>query len=176
MLETPRLILRRLRDSDHGPLYAMNSDPRVMEYFPACLTPEENDAMIERIEAHHVQYGFGPLAAELRGAGEFAGLVLLMFPSFQAHFTPCVEIGWRFAPAYWNRGLATEGAQALMRFGFDELRLNEIVSFAVRENWPSRRVMEKLGMTLDSEFDHPRIPEGHRLQRHVLYRKAADRV
>jgi RimJ/RimL family protein N-acetyltransferase len=154
----------------------MNSDPRVMEYFPACLTRDENDAVIGRIEAHHARNGFGPLAAELRNTGEFAGLVILMIPPFDAHFTPCVEIGWRFAAAYWNQGLATEGARVLMRFGFDELKLTEIVSMAVRENRPSRRVMEKLGMTLDCEFDHPRIPEGHWLRRHVLYRKAADRV
>ena len=176
MLETPRLVLRRLRDSDREPLYAMNSDPRVMEYFPACLTREENDAMIGRIEAHHERNGFGPLAAEIRETGEFAGLVILMIPAFEAHFTPCVEIGWRFASAYWNQGLATESAQALMRFGFYELGLKEIVSFAVRDNQPSRRVMEKLGMAYDCEFNHPRIPEGHCLRRHVLYRKAADRV
>jgi len=176
MLKTPRLILRPLRESDREPLYAMNSDPRVMEHFPACLTREENDAMIGRIQAHYARNGFGPLAAEIRDTGEFAGFVILMIPAFEAHFTPCVEIGWRFAAAYWNQGLPTEGARALMRFGFDELKLDEIVSFAVRDNWPSRRVMEKLGMTFDCEFDHPRIPEGHRLRRHLLYRKAADRV
>ena len=176
MLETPRLLLRRLRGCDSEPLYAMNSDPRVMEYFPACLSREESDAMIERIEAHHARNGFGPLVAELRDTGQFAGLVLLMLPAFEAHFTPCVEIGWRFAVAYWNQGLTTEGARALLRFGFDELGLEEIVSFAVCDNYPSRRVMEKLGMTFDCEFDHPRLPEGHRLRRHVLYRKAADRA
>jgi RimJ/RimL family protein N-acetyltransferase len=176
MLETPRLVLRRPRDDDREPLYAMNSDPRVMQFFPACLTREENDAMIERIEAHHAKNGFGPLTAELRDTGEFVGLLILMIPPFDAHFTPCVEIGWRFAAAHWNQGLATEGARALMRFGFDELHLEEIVSYAVRDNWASRRVMEKLGMTIDCEFDHPRIAEGDRLRRHVLYRKAADRV
>jgi len=170
-IETPRLTLRRWRESDHEPFVRINCDPRVMEFFPACLTREESDGLIARAEAHFEQHGFGPCAAELRGTGELAGFVGLMVPEFEAHFTPCVEIGWRLGAAYWNQGLATEGAEALLKFAFGELGLGEVVSFAVAENLRSRRVMEKIGMTYDCDFEHPRLPEGHPLRRHVLYRK-----
>ena len=150
----------------------MNADPLVMGYFPAPLTSKESDAMIGRAEAHFDRHGFGPLAAEIRATGEFAGFLALSVPAFDAHFTPCVEIGWRLAAHLWGQGLATEGARALVRHAFEALKLAEIVSFTVPANLASRRVMEKLGMTHDAvdDFDHPRIPEGHPLRRHVLYR------
>lgn len=173
MLETPRLLLRRWRDSDREPFYRINSDPRVMEFFLACLTREQSDAMMDRIEAHFDEHGFGLFAAQLRSTGDLVGFVGVMVPSFEADFTPCVEIGWRLAVAHWNRGLATEGARAVMRHAFEDLGLRELVSFAVVENARSLRVMEKLGMTRDREFLHPRLPQSFRYRRHVLYRKPA---
>jgi RimJ/RimL family protein N-acetyltransferase len=172
-LETPRLILRRWQKADCEPFYRMNSDPRVMEFFPACLSRAESDALIARAEAHFETHGFGPFAAELRDGGDFTGFVGLMVPQFEAHFTPCVEIGWRLAAEYWNQGLATEGANAVLRLAFEEAGLREVVSFTVPANLRSRRVMEKLGMTYSGDFEHPRLPEGHPLRRHVLYRKSA---
>ena len=158
-IETPRLILRGWRDSDRDPFARMNADPRVMEFFPACLTREQSDAMIDRET--------GLLALELRETGEFIGFIGLAAPTFDAHFTPCVEIGWRIAAEHWGKGLATEGAREVLR-----RTTGEIVSFTTERNFRSRRVMEKLGMTHDpaDDFDHPRIPEGHPLRRHVLYR------
>ncbi|MBZ5576128.1 MAG: GNAT family N-acetyltransferase [Acidobacteriia bacterium] len=176
MIETPRLLLRRWKDCDREPFSRINSDPRVMEFFPACLTREQSDSTIERIEAHFEEHGFGLFAAEIRSSGELAGFVGVMVPAFEAYFTPCVEIGWRLGAAYWNEGLATEGARAVMQHAFAALGLRELVSFAVLANMRSLRVMEKLGMTHDGEFDHPGLPEGHPLRRHVLYRKAAARV
>lgn len=172
-LETPRLRLRRWQESDREPFYRMNSDPRVMEFFPACLTREDSDALIARAEAHFETHGYGPFAAELRATGELAGFIGLMVPQFEAWFTPCVEIGWRLVPEFWNQGLATEGANELLRLAFGPLGLREIVSFTVPANLRSRRVMQKLGLVYDGEFDHPGLPEGHRFRRHVLYRKAA---
>ena len=104
----------------------------------------------------------------------FAGFIGLSIPSFEAPFTPCVEIGWRLDPEHWNRGYATEGARAALDFGFVSLQLAEIVSFTVPENVRSRRVMEKIGMTHSpsDDFDHPALPQGHPLRRHVLYRMA----
>jgi RimJ/RimL family protein N-acetyltransferase len=173
VLETPRLLLRRWKDSDREPFFRMNSDPRVMEFFQACLTREQSDALAARAQAHFEQHGFGPFAAEVRSTGELAGFIGLSIPQFDAYFTPCVEIGWRLAASYWNQGLATEGAEAVLRLAFGPLALRQIVSFTVPANLRSRRVMEKLGMTFDGEFDHPRLPEGHPLRRHVLYRKTA---
>lgn len=172
-LETTRLRLRRWRESDREPFYRMNSDPRVMEFFPACLTREQSNALIARAETHFDTHGYGPFAAELRATGELAGFIGLSIPQFEAYFTPCVEIGWRLAAPFWNQGLATEGAQEVLHLAFRALGLREIVSFTVPANLRSRRVMEKLGLTYDGEFDHPRLPEGHRFRRHVLYRKVA---
>jgi RimJ/RimL family protein N-acetyltransferase len=172
IVTTDRLILRRWRDSDREAFARMNSDSRVMEFFPAVLSREESDALVDRAEAHFRGHGFGPCAAELRGDGAFIGFIGLSIPAFEAHFTPCVEVGWRLAVDYWGRGLATEGARAAVRYGFETLGFEEIVSFTVPANVRSRRVMEKLGMTRNpaDDFDHPRLPERHQLRRHVLYR------
>src|SRR6516164_5724412 len=101
MLESERLLLRPWRDEDREPFARMNADPRVMEFFPATLTPAETDAMLDRVHAHLKQHGVGWWAAELKEAGMFIGFIGLAVPYFEAHFTPCVEIGWRLAPEYW---------------------------------------------------------------------------
>ncbi len=150
----------------------MNADPKVMEHFPALLSRESSDASVDRIEAHFTEHGFGLWAVEIAGVTPFAGFIGLSVPRFEAPFTPCVEIGWRLAADCWGRGFATEGAKAALAFGFENLRLAEIVSFTVPANLRSRRVMEKVGMTHHpgEDFDHPVLPDGHPLRRHVLYR------
>jgi ribosomal-protein-alanine N-acetyltransferase len=172
MLETDRLLLRRWNPSDREPFAEMNADPRVMEFFPKCLSRSESDAFIDRIEEHFDNHGYGLFAAELKVEEKFIGFIGLHVATFQAHFTPCVEIGWRIAVPYWGKGLATEGSREVIRYGFEGLGLDALVSFTVPENVASRRLMEKLGMTHDpaDDFDHPRLPLGHRLRRHVLYR------
>lgn len=131
---------------------------------------------MDRIRDHFTERGFGLYAAELRVTGEFIGFIGLSVPDFQARFTPCVEIGWRLAFQHWNRGLATEGARIVVHYGFEALMLNEIFSFTVPSNVRSRRVMENIGMSYESasDFNHPRLPEGHSLRRHVLYRLSHD--
>ncbi len=171
-IETTRLFLRPWRDADREPFARMNADPRVMEFFPALLSAEESNAMIDRAEAHFARHGFGPFAAELHSTGEFIGYIGLAVPAFEAHFTPCVEIGWRLAVEHWGSGLATEGASAVLSHAFTTFALDEVVSFTVPANLRSRRVMEKLGMTHDpaEDFDHPNLSVDHPLRRHVLYR------
>jgi RimJ/RimL family protein N-acetyltransferase len=173
-LITDRLILRRWRPSDRKPFAAMNRDPQVMQHFPDLLTPIESNRLIDRAEAHFERHGFGPWAAELRSGAEFIGFIGLSIPNFEAPFMPSVEIGWRLAAAHWGRGLATEGAKAVACQGFAFLKLPAVVSFTIPDNLRSRRVMEKLGMTHDpgDDFDHPKLPQGHPLRRHVLYRLA----
>jgi ribosomal-protein-alanine N-acetyltransferase len=143
-----------------------------MEYFPAPLSREESDALIARIEAHQQQHGFTFFAAEVRATSQLIGFIGMVYTPFEARFTPCVEIGWRLAAEFWGQGLATEGARAVLQFGFDELKLAEIVALTVPANRRSRRVMEKLGMTCNAadDFEHPRLPPGHPLRPHVLYR------
>jgi RimJ/RimL family protein N-acetyltransferase len=171
-LETHRLVLRRWQRADRGAFASMSADPAVMEFYPSLLSREESEVMVDRIETHFSLHDFGPWACELRAAGEFIGYIGLVVPRFVAAFTPCVEIGWRLASRYWGKGLATEGARAVVRYAFEVLRLDELVSFTVPNNTRSRRVMEKLGMTHDpaDDFDHPLLSEGHNLRRHVLYR------
>jgi RimJ/RimL family protein N-acetyltransferase len=171
-LRTERLCLRRWRPADRAPFAAMNADPKVMEYFPGLLSREASDERVDRIEAHFSEHGFGLWAVEIAGVMPFAGFIGLGVVRFEAPFTPCVEVGWRLAADCWGSGFATEGARAALAFGFENLRLAEIVSFTVPANLRSRRVMEKLGMTHHpgEDFDHPVLPEGHPLRRHVLYR------
>lgn len=173
-LRTERLLLRRWRAEDRAPFAALNADARVMEFFPATLSRAESDALAERIEAHFAERGFGLWALEVPGAVPFAGFVGLSVPRFAAHFTPCVEVGWRLAAEHWGRGYAPEAARAALAHGFGALELREIVSFTAPANANSRRVMAKLGMRRDpaDDFDHPSLPAGHPLRRHVLYRLA----
>ncbi|MGA2807270.1 MAG: GNAT family N-acetyltransferase [Terracidiphilus sp.] len=177
ILTTGRLLLRRWRDADREPFQRLNADPRVMECMPGLLTAKQSNEMIDRIEQHFERRGFGLFAAELLENSVFLGFIGLAVPSFDASFMPAVEIGWRLSADYWGRGLATEGAQAVIQHAFGGLGLAGLVSFTVPENQRSRRVMEKLGMVRDpaEDFDHPRLPEGHPLRRHVLYRLNRER-
>jgi RimJ/RimL family protein N-acetyltransferase len=143
-----------------------------MEFFSAALSPEESDALADRIDAHFVRHGFGLWAVEIPGITPFAGFIGLSIPCFEAPFTPCIEIGWRLDAEHWHQGYASEGASAALAFAFRCLLVEEIVSFTVPSNVRSRRVMEKIGMTRSAsdDFDHPLVPEGHPLRRHVLYK------
>ncbi len=171
-LRTERLALRQWRPADRAPFAALNADPEVMRYFPAILTREASDALVDLVEEHIEREGWGLWALEVRVTGVFAGFTGLARPRFDAHFMPAVEVGWRLARAAWGHGYATEAARAAVAFGFDALELSEIVSFTAAGNRRSRAVMERLGMTHDpaDDFDHPALPEGHPLRRHVLYR------
>jgi RimJ/RimL family protein N-acetyltransferase len=170
-LHTERLLLRPWRSEDRAPFAALNADPRVMEWFPGPLSTAESDAVVDRIEEHFRYHGWGLWAVEIPGTDAFLGFVGLN-PSDTTLGYPSVEIGWRLASAFWGRGYAPEAALEALRFGFDELHLDEIVSFTSVGNAKSRRVMTKIGMTRNPEddFDHPRLPTTSPLSRHVLYR------
>jgi RimJ/RimL family protein N-acetyltransferase len=172
-LRTERFLLRRWRESDRLPFRQMNADPRVMEFFPEPLTADASDALFDRAQEHFNRHGYGVFAVDLAETNSFIGFIGLSIPAFDAPFMPAVEIAWRLAFDQWGQGLATEGARTALDYGFKSLGLEQIVSFTVPANLSSRRVMEKLGMTHDprDDFDHPQLPEGHPLRRHVLYRK-----
>jgi len=172
MLNSARLRLRLWREEDLPAFAALNADPEVMEYMPKCLNREESDQAAGRIREGLAQRGFGLWAVEVFGVSEFIGFTGLSVPSFDAHFTPCVEIAWRLARKFWGFGYATEAARLAMDYGFRSVGLDQIVSFTVVENLRSRKVMERLGMTHDPEddFEHPGLPEAHRLRPHVFYR------
>ena len=176
VLKTERLILREWTVADRDAFAEMCRDPAVMEHlYPGLMSPEECDAAADRIQAHFQQRGFGFWVVEIPSVTAFAGLVGLAIPRFEASFTPCVEVGWRLARSCWGRGYAVEAASAAMTHGFQHLGFEEIFAWTVPANLRSLRVMEKLGMQRDvrQDFDHPMLPPGHPLCRHVLYRKRA---
>lgn len=171
-LTTDRILLRRWTPADWEPFAAMNADPRVMEFFTKRLSKDESKAAAERIEAHFEKHGFGLWAVELLQSRRFIGFTGLSVPGFRAHFTPCVEIGWRLCADSWGHGLATEAAREVLQYGFERIGLSAVVSFTAQGNMRSRRVMEKLRMTHDpaDDFEHPALHAGHPLRGHVLYR------
>ena len=174
-LSGDRVRLRRWRDEDRDAFAALNSDVRVMEFFRSCLSRADSDAMIDQIEKHFGEHGFGLWAIEIPDVAPFIGFAGLSWARFSAPFTPCVEVGWRLAFEHWSRGYATEAARLAIGYGFGTLALSEIVSFTSATNRRSRAVMERLGMRRDAaeDFDYPSFPEGHPLRRHVLYRLSA---
>lgn len=169
---TERLLLRAWRDSDLPALAALNADTEVMRYFPAPLDGEQSAQLLTRMREHMDEHGFGFWALERRDNGEMIGVTGLAQVSFEAPFVPAVEIGWRLARAHWRQGYASEAARAALAVGFEQLGLDEVVSFTVPTNQPSQAVMRAIGMCRDEtgDFLHPKMPAGHPLQPHVLYR------
>jgi RimJ/RimL family protein N-acetyltransferase len=171
-METERLIMRRWREEDREPFAAMNADPEVMEHFPATLTREQSDAMVDKIEKQFDERGYSLWALELRESGRFIGFAGLAWQTFDMPFLPAAEIGWRLARPAWGHGYATEAARRAVDHAFTEAGLDEIISMTATRNTRSRAVMERLGMTRDpaEDFDHPSLPKDSPLLRHVLYR------
>jgi RimJ/RimL family protein N-acetyltransferase len=168
-LHGPRLTLRPWRlPEDLDPLFAINGDPAVMRHFPNVHDRAESDAWGRRIAGKFGDLGYGFWVAELRGQG-MVGVVGITPVSFDAFFTPAVEIGWRIAPRFQRRGLAEEGARLALAHGFGPAGLDRIVAFTAHGNEPSWRLMERLGMRRAGGFDHPRVPAGHPLNPHLLY-------
>jgi ribosomal-protein-alanine N-acetyltransferase len=165
-LRTSRLLLRRWRAADRPPFAAMNADPIVMAHFPAELTREQSDALVDRIEAHFDEHGYGLWAVEVDGA--FVGFTGLVWQTYEAPFTPALEVGWRLAHGAWGHGFATEAATAAVARGLEVA--DSVVSTTALTNVRSQRVMQRLGMRRELEFAHPRLPEGHPVRPHVLYR------
>lgn len=171
-LTTDRLILRRWRDADRLPFAALNADDEVMRYFRGPLDRAASDAFADRIERDFDEVGYGLWAVQIRASDEFIGFTGLARQTFEAPFTPAVEVGWRLARAAWGHGYATEAARAALAFGFGPAALAEVVSITTRTNVRSRAVMQRLGMTTrpEDDFEYPLLPAGHRLRPSVLYR------
>lgn len=168
VIETDRLILRSWEPEDLPLFAAMNKDERVMRYFPATLTDEQTESFYNRIQSEFERNGWGLYAVELKSTGKFIGYVGLHEIGFDADFTPGVEIGWRLATDYHNQGLATEAAKAVLKLA-KEKGLSKLYSFTAKQNAPSERVMQKIGMTKAGEFAHPNLPANSHLSQHVLY-------
>ncbi len=169
-IRTARLVMRRWRDADREPYAAMNADPEVMRYFPAPLDRAASDASVDRIEEFFDAQGFGLWAVEVASTGEFIGFTGLNPMPGGVPGAGGIEVGWRLARRAWHHGYATEAAVAAVDVGLGGAGLDQIWSMTAVLNQPSQSVMRRLGMTLDTHFDHPRIPAGHPLRPHVAYR------
>lgn len=171
-LRSARLLLRRWTAADAAPFADLNADPEVMRYFERPLHRPESNALIARIEREFERCGFGLWALEAHETSEFLGFTGLIEQTFDAHFTPAVEIGWRLRRSAWGLGYATEAARVAMAYGFGPAGLDEVVSITTRTNTASRAVMARLGMTCSpaDDFEHPKLPTGHPLRPHVLHR------
>jgi len=168
-LQTPRLILRQWQDSDTTPFIQMCADDEVMRYFPKKLDTSEATAFLQRIRSDIEKRGWGLFAVELKATGEFIGFIGLHVHPAEFELADAPEIGWRLLPKYWQQGYATEGAKAVLKYAFRNLRLDKVISFTACLNTPSERVMQRIGMQKLREFDHPRVPSDHPLNKHVLY-------
>lgn len=168
--------MRGWAPADREPFAAMNADPEVMAHFPAALSRAESDALVDRINDAFARDGFGLWALEVTETGAFIGFTGLITQTFEAHFTPAVEVGWRLTRTAWGHGYAGEAARAALTYGFDHAGLTEIVSMTAVTNTRSQAVMRRIGMTRDpaDDFDHPKIAAGSPLRAHVLYRITAD--
>ena len=168
---TQRLALRSWQDQHRAPFAAMNADPAVMRYFPGLLSTEQSDAGIDVWRQQFLVQGWSNWAVELLETGEFIGFIGLSAPRRVLPFTPCVEIGWRLKRSAWGHGYATEGAKACLQVAFEQLGLEEVVSFTALLNLPSVAVMKKIGLhNAQADFEHPAVPEGHPLRPHCLYK------
>ena len=171
-INTKRLVLRHWRSEDF-PLFAqMNSDPRVMEYFHKILTPDESNQLAQKFQQELEEKKYGLWAVQVKDGASFIGFVGLHYQDFEAPFTPCIEIGWRLAHPYWGNGYAYEAASKVLIYAMETLKLSEVVAFTLPSNTPSRKLMEKLGMTYDpkDDFENTKLPKGHPMRPHVLYR------
>ena len=171
-IETPRLILRGWRDDDVDEWARMSADPRVMEFYPDVYDRARSESSAARMRAGLERDGYGLWAVERKDNGRFAGIIGINDIPYDVPFVPAREIGWRLAFDAWGHGYATEGAAAALDFAFSRVGWDEVVAMTSLLNLRSQRVMERLGMLRDrsADFDHPHVPEGHRLKRHVLYR------
>ncbi|WP_438864427.1 GNAT family N-acetyltransferase [Neptunicella sp.] len=171
MLETDRLILRQWQASDRQPFADLNADPDVTEFFPAPFSATQSDEGIQRYQDGISQRGWGFWAVERKQQGDFIGFVGMQPIPDILPVEPGVEIGWRLAKHSWRQGYASEAAKACLQFAFVKLDLPQIFSFTAVANAPSQAVMHKIGMrNMQQNFINPKVPQGHPLAEHVLYK------
>lgn len=173
-IETNRLIIRHwtLSETDRQVWHELNSDEKVMRFFPFRRTRKEADAVLEQFTQKVKSVGYGWAVACLKDSGEPIGFTGLSRVNFDAEFTPATEIGWRYVVSHWRKGYASEAAFALIDHGFNDLNLGKIISFAAIDNTPSTAIMSRIGMNPipAMDFDMPGISEENKhLRRHVYY-------
>lgn len=168
-IETERLILRSWRMTDRGVFAEINSNNKVMRYFPKPLSIDESNGFVDRINSEFEETGFGLYAVEIKETGEFIGYVGFHRFAFDVPFSPGWEIGWRISDKFWNKGYATEAAMACIKYAQEKKLCNRLYSFTAVPNIASENVMKRIGMSFEGQFMHPALAEGHWLKEHKLY-------
>lgn len=168
-IETERLILRSWRVTDRAVFAEINSNNKVMKYFPKPLSIEESNGFVDRINSEFEETGFGLYAVEIKETGEFIGYVGFHRFTFDVPFSPGWEIGWRISDKFWNKGYATEAAMACIKYAREKKLCNRLYSFTAVPNIASENVMKRLEMSFEGLFMHPALAEGHWLKEHKLY-------
>src|SRR5690606_16067122 len=164
LFTSQRLGFRCWQEADIDRMAAINADPSVMEFFPALQDRTQTLAFIERMRSQFVEKDFCYFAVDKLADGEFIGFIGLSEQTFEADFTPCVDIGWRLAKKEWNKGFATEGAKRCLEYGFHQLNLKEIYAMTPEPNRRSENVMKKIGMRKAGSFIHPLLAPSKRLE------------
>ncbi len=155
-LTTERLVLRPLVMDDLDDLAALHAEESFWRY-PSGRgwTRSETKSFLERTIQHYRDPGVGVSAVIVADTGDLAGWAGLSIPTFLPEILPAVEVGWRLGERHRGHGFATEAGRAWVRYGFEELRLQSIVSIYQPENPASGAVMRRLGFTLQHETTHP---------------------
>lgn len=169
LFTSERLGFRNWTDEDLDLMAAINADPEVMRYFPSLQDREQTKAFIERMQQLYADKGFCYFAVELLHSREFIGFTGFAIPQFKAHFTPCIDMGWRLATSHQGNGYATEAATACLEYGFTKLGLTEVVAICPAVNKASENVMKKIGMTFREHFNHPLLKDNDYLEKCCLY-------
>lgn len=155
ILETERLILRKLEDEDFERMFLMDSDPEVMKYLGTPVkTVEESKNIIKMIQKQYEENGVGRLAVIEKKSGlmiGWSGLKLLKQP-INGH-VDTLDLGYRFIPEFWGKGYAWEAAIASLKYGFNELNAETIYAYADAGNAGSNYILTKMGFENTGEFE-----------------------
>jgi RimJ/RimL family protein N-acetyltransferase len=170
-IETERLILREWRDEYRAPFHAMSSDTRVMATLGPLMTRAESDALIDRVVARQAEYGHTFWALERKVDAVFLGWCGIVIVPEGIPIAGLPEIGWRLAHHAWGHGFAMEAAIASLNWAFGVGNMERVWAYTSAGNDRSWGLMERLGMTRhhDLDFDHPNVPDGSPLKRHIAY-------
>lgn len=170
LFQSERLGFRNWNLSDIDELHEMNSDEKVMEFFPSIPTKEQTIEFIHRMRKQFENKGFCYFAVDKLENNEFIGFIGLLEQTYEADFTPCVDIGWRIKSNEWNKGLASEGAKKCLEYAFNSLKIKNVYSITPKINTKSQHIMEKIGMKKQYEFEHSLLTNNERLKTCVLYK------
>jgi RimJ/RimL family protein N-acetyltransferase len=169
LFQSERLGFRNWTFNDIQAMSSINANPTVMQYFPSIQDEAQTRGFIKRMQMMFNERDYCYFATDRLDNGHLIGFIGLAYQVYEAHFTPCVDIGWRLHPSEWGRGFATEGAKECLAYGFNQLGLKKIVSVAPAINLNSINVMKKIGMQFKENFKHPKLQDFPKLEECTLY-------